>query len=55
MLFSSKKQVQIATHIPCRFNEKQSDNLLLSGHTSDYLKRSFKAITGWERYRVIKM
>lgn len=35
--------------------EKQSDNLLLSGHTSDYLKRSFKAITGWERYRVIKM
>lgn len=35
--------------------EKQSSNLLLSGHTNDYLKRSFNDITGYATYRVIKM
>jgi hypothetical protein len=35
--------------------EKQSSNLLLSGHTNDYLKRSFNAITSYSTYRIIKM
>ncbi|MED3653136.1 hypothetical protein B5V89_05965 [Heyndrickxia sporothermodurans] len=35
--------------------EKQSSNLLLSGHDNDYLKRSFNAITGYAKYRIIKM
>lgn len=35
--------------------EKQSKNLLLSGHTSDYWNRSFNAITGYASYRIVKM
>lgn len=34
---------------------KSSDNLKLSGHTSDYLERSFNAITGYKTYRIVKM
>ncbi|CAH0205228.1 hypothetical protein SRABI96_02031 [Peribacillus sp. Bi96] len=35
--------------------EKQSSNLLLSGHTSNYWNRSFNAITGYSSYRIVKM
>lgn len=35
--------------------QKSSSNLLLSGHTSNYLKRSFNAITGYSNYRIVKM
>ncbi len=35
--------------------EKQSSNLILSGHTSDYWDRSFNAITGFATYRIVKM
>lgn len=34
---------------------KSSSNLSLSGHTSNYLKRSFNAITGYKAYRIVKM
>lgn len=34
---------------------KTSSDLQLSGHTSDYLKRSFDAIKGYKTYRIVKM
>ncbi|MDQ0228399.1 amidase domain-containing protein [Metabacillus niabensis] len=35
--------------------EKQNSNLLLSGHTDNYLKRSFNAITAYYEYRIVQM
>lgn len=35
--------------------EKTSSDLKLSGHTNNYLKRSFNAITGYATYRIVKM
>lgn len=34
---------------------KSASDLKLSGHTNDYLDRSFNAITGYETYRIVKM
>lgn len=34
---------------------KESSNLKLSGHTNDYVKRSFNAITGYKTFRIVKM
>ncbi|MFP3511809.1 amidase domain-containing protein [Peribacillus sp. SIMBA_075] len=34
---------------------KSSSNLKLSGHTNDYVERSFNAITGYKTFRIVKM